>query len=160
MSKLSFEQALSKGSIGEAIVREFLQEEGYVVYEPVRGEPHPFDKVAVKDKSKLYLIEVKTKQSTELGEYGINNSSLTTYKYIAKEYTLPMLVFFVDYNPSVKELRYTSLSNLLVAIEFNNKRYPYIISNDQMNITMFNKHSTKLIRSLTEEEYNLIVELL
>jgi hypothetical protein len=156
MVKISFYDAIAKGRIGEEIVRDFLQQEGYVIYEPIKSEPHPFDKVCVKDKSKLYLIEVKTKQSTDTGEYGIDNLSLNTYKYFLKEYNLPMLVFFIDYNINIKELRYTSLTNLLKPTTVNNKEYPYIMYLPSKEVCMFHMSSTKLIRTLTDVEYNTL----
>jgi hypothetical protein len=156
----SFEDKLKIGAVGEKIVRNILFDQGYVVYEPVRGEAHPFDKVAVKDKINLYLVEVKTKQSTDKGCYGINTSSVNTYKYFLKEYEIPMLVFFVDYNPSVLQIRYTTLRNLLTDIEVDNKIYPYTMSSSTGEVNMFHMNSTKLIRELTEEENNNIVSLL
>lgn len=159
MSK-TFEDKLRVGAVGEEIVRNILFDQGYVVYEPVRGEAHPFDKVAVKDKTNLYLVEVKTKQSTDKGSYGINVSSVNTYKYFLKEYELPMLVFFVDYNPSVLQIRYTTLRNLLTEIEVDNKKYPYTIKNTNGEVNMFHMNSTKLIRELTEEENNNILSVL
>ena len=159
MSNTTFNDTLKKGYVGEDIVRKFLQQEGYVVYEPVIQEAHPFDKVAVRDKTKLYLIEIKTKQSTGDNCYVINNSSLNTYKYFLKEYSLPMLIFFVDYNSDVKELRYTSLTNLLKPTIVNNKQYPFVINYNSKEVCMFHMSSTKTIRSLTDEEYNTLIQL-
>ncbi len=88
---------VKKGNVGEKIVREYLHDKGYVVYEPISNRAHPFDKLAVKDKENMVIIEVKSK--ARMNNYNATGFDITSHKYynlLRDKYNLPLFVFFVD----------------------------------------------------------------
>lgn len=86
---------VKKGSIGEKIIRDYLESKGFIVYEPITETAHGFDKLAVKNKKILIIAEVKSK--SRLNKYnatGIDIRHYNEYKHINK--TVPVFIFFVD----------------------------------------------------------------
>jgi len=64
---------VKKGNIGELIIRNYLEDKGYVVYEPVTEKAHHFDKVISRNKKFLAVAEIKTYERLRYKtETGIN----------------------------------------------------------------------------------------
>jgi len=89
---------VKKGNAGEAILDEYLIERGIVPYAPVANRAHPFDRLCAKsDKSKIFIVEVKTKAArTWYPDTGINISHLNDYLNIQNSHTINVFVAFVD----------------------------------------------------------------
>ena len=93
---MNFKQRLSIGSVGEAIIKDYLISKGWVVYAPCNNNPHPFDFLCYKD-GKSFIAEVKTK--AVMNKYfatGIPISHYNTYKQFQTQYNIPVFIFFVD----------------------------------------------------------------
>ena len=93
---MTFQQRLSIGSIGEAIIKNYLMSQGWIVYAPCNNGPHPFDFLCYKN-GKSFIAEVKTK--AVMNKYfatGIPISHYNTYKQFQTQYNIPVFIFFVD----------------------------------------------------------------
>lgn len=123
---MSWEDRLQKGGIGERIVRGWLEDMNYIVYEPVTvGVPHPFDKMcATLDKKTIFIAEVKTKASRDkYSDIGVNERNIQEYLYISKKHNLSVRLFFVD--PRRREV----YGNLLSVL---NERYVDVVNNREV----------------------------
>lgn len=89
---------VKKGDYGEDIVDKYFTKRGYVPYKPDADQPHPFDRIyASKDKTKLIIVEVKSKaKRKKYPDTGINISVYDGYLQIMKDYRLHMFIAFVD----------------------------------------------------------------
>jgi len=93
----SSKTTVKKGDYGELLVDKFLESKGYVCYFPKTDGPHWFDRLAVKDKSKVIAAEVKTK--ARMNKYpatGFNKKHYLEYKRIYENHKIHVFVFFVD----------------------------------------------------------------
>lgn len=99
MNQINFndKQTTRKGKVGEDIVRKYLENKGWIIYEPKTDGPHAFDKVAIKDKKWMTLLEVKTKaRRNYYNDTGIDIRHYEEYKEISEKYNMPIFLFFVD----------------------------------------------------------------
>lgn len=87
-----------KGTVGEKIVHNVLEQCGFVVYFPSANKAHPFDVlVASSDKTKLAITEVKAKEARKYyPDTGINLNVFEGYQKIIGRYRVPFWLFFVD----------------------------------------------------------------
>ena len=71
-----------KGSVGEQLAREWLEQHGFVVYAPLTDSAHAFDFLAVRTRDGLmYAIEVKTKaRRNKFPDTGIDLRHYERYK--------------------------------------------------------------------------------
>lgn len=94
-----FENKLTtrKGDVGESLVDKMLREKGFVIYKPEGGQPHAFDRLAIKDKEILMIAEVKAKAKRKyFPDTGIDFRHYKEYKNIMKKHNLEVILFFVD----------------------------------------------------------------
>ena len=87
------------GNIGERAVMDYLLSKGHVPYTPVQeAGAHPFDFLcATKDKSSIYVAEVKTKPARlYFPDTGFNLQSWRGYRGIRDKYKMEVFCFFVD----------------------------------------------------------------
>lgn len=90
-------QTTKKGKLGESVVRKYMEDRGWIIYTPETEKAHAFDKVAIKDKDKICLLEVKTKARRNFyNDTGIDIRHYLEYKNISEKYHLPIFLFFVD----------------------------------------------------------------
>ena len=89
---------VKKGNIGEAIVEQYLQKRGFVVYKPVGQDAHLCDRFcATPNKKHIIIADVKTKaRRTKYPDTGFNISHYEQYKAASKKYNLPIFIYFVD----------------------------------------------------------------
>ena len=94
----SFEKALTKGEIGESIVRQHLEDKGWVVYFPfTKDRPHYFDMLATYRKQKAVAIDVKTKaRLNAFPGQGIDRRHYDEYMVFVRETNVPFWLVFVD----------------------------------------------------------------
>lgn len=93
----SWEIASQKARIAEEIVWQYLERLGYIVYRPISEGAHAFDILAVKDKKKVIIAEVKAKaRRNYYPDTGINHRHYQEYKAIANKHNLNVFLFFVD----------------------------------------------------------------
>lgn len=89
--------SVKKGNIGEQKVQEFLESKDFVCYQAVTEKAHPFDFLAVKDKTLAIAAEVKTKSlMTYYQATGINFDSFIYYSEFSKKHNINIFIFFVD----------------------------------------------------------------
>lgn len=138
---------VKKGNIGEQIIREYLENKGYIVYEPVTEKAHHFDKVISKNKKFLAIAEIKTyERLLFLEETGINTKNYNEYLDIKN---IDVFVFFVDY--ITKSIYGNKLSELNKEVVIKNKKFPYIMNCKTGSKTMFHLSIMKEISKLTDD---------
>lgn len=141
---------VKKGNIGEFIVKNYLESKGFIVYEPVTKGSHPFDKIAVKDKNNMVIVEVKTKaRMNKFNATGFNIKSYEYYKFLKDKYNIPLYCFFVD------EYLGKIYGNKLGVIEkkyIDNKEVLYPNTEIVKNIILFSLDSMHTIHTLTNSE--------
>lgn len=88
---------VKKGNLGERIVREYLESEGWIVYGVETSGKHAFDKLCVKDKKNIIIAEIKTKARMNVRPAtGFNEEHYLVYQNIYKKYGIEIFIFFVD----------------------------------------------------------------
>jgi len=97
MIQRNFNVSLEKGEYGERIVRRILEARGYVVYKPSTEGAHAFDILAIKDKSKCIVMDVKAKaRRNAYPDTGISLTHHATYHAFSVTHLMPFWVVFVD----------------------------------------------------------------
>ena len=87
---------VKKGNIGERIVDDYFERQGYIIYKPVTNAPHLIDRFYVKDKKQLIFAEVKTKAKRNIyPDTGFDRKNYEEYKKL-QEMGLTVWIFFVD----------------------------------------------------------------
>jgi hypothetical protein len=94
----SFEVSLKKGEIGEQIIREILENQGWVVYMPfTKDRAHYFDMLATQNKERVIAIDVKTKaRFNKWPAQGINVRSYNEYMKFVSDTGVPFYIVFID----------------------------------------------------------------
>lgn len=88
---------VKKGDIGEKIVKEYLEKQGHIVYQPITSGAHYFDMLATKDKQEVIALDVKTKARLNKFEAtGINLTHYEDYKRLNNTTQIPFYIYFVD----------------------------------------------------------------
>ena len=88
---------VKKGNVGEQLVQEFLEKNGFVCYKSVSDGAHPFDFLCVKDKRLAIAAEVKTKSlMNKYNGTGFNKSTYEDYIAFSQKHNIKIFVFFVD----------------------------------------------------------------
>lgn len=114
-----------KGNLGEAIIKEILEERGYVVYKCITFGSHAFDFLAVRNKREFKIIEVKSK--ARLNKYyatGIDEKYFYEYKAIFENQKIDVIIFFVDDHPNEERIYCQNLSKLMEDKIIDNIIYP------------------------------------
>lgn len=98
MKQKSFDIALKKGEIGERIIREYLENKGWIVYIPfTKHKAHYFDILATKNKEKAIAIDVKTKaRLNKWDAQGIDTRHYNQYMSFLKNHNVPFYICFID----------------------------------------------------------------
>jgi len=138
---------VKRGNIGEKLVKEYLEDKGYILYIPVTEGPHPFDQLVVSPNKDLFICEVKTKPARiKYPDTGVDIRSYNTYKNKSETYNLPVLLCFVDdFNGSM-------YGNWLHILDKPHGNYPLRYK----GIIYWNLSSMKVFRTLNINECNEI----
>lgn len=115
-----FNTALQKGEIGEQIIREYLENKGWIVYFPFTKGSHYFDMLCTLNKEKVIAIDVKTK--ARLNKYaaqGINKNHYLQYMNFVNTSKVPFYLIFVD--DKTGDVHCAEISKLTNEIEINEK---------------------------------------
>jgi len=142
---------VKKGNIGEQIVHEYLEKRGFVVYKPTTNMAHAFDRLAIKNKEKIMIVETKTK--ARLNKYpatGFNYNHYLEYKNIEKKHNLDVFVFFVD--EMLGQVYGNYLRYMEQPAEISGVKYPLRLN----NVIVFPLDNMKVLKTLTEEQANTI----
>ncbi|NBW21520.1 MAG: hypothetical protein EBR82_77535 [Caulobacteraceae bacterium] len=87
-----------KGTIGENIVKSFLQNKGWITYSPdLKNKAHYFDMLATKDKMEVIAVDVKTKaRLNKWNAQGIDLRHYKEYMQFVNTTNIPFFLFFID----------------------------------------------------------------
>ena len=146
---------VKKGDIGEDAVERYLEGQGYIVYKPMTDAAHPFDRFCVKDKTDIFIAEVKTKPKRKYyPDTGFNYKHYKEYLYMQDEKKIPVFIFFVDEESG--SIYGNWLDNMAKekTIQHNNKliNYPKV----ENGIIYFPIESMRDIEELRESEIESI----
>lgn len=147
----SDKKTVQKGDFAEAIIHEFLESKGYVVYKPVTDSAHPFDKLAIRDKRNVIIAEVKAKAKRNyFPDTGIDVRHYNDYIAIMEKHNIPVFIFFVD--EMLGEIYGNFLSRLEreVVCECRGKELKY--PREQNGIIYFHMDNMQSVKKLTEAE--------
>lgn len=160
MIRRDFLKCKSKGKVGEDIVINLLNEKGWVVYKHSTDElSHWLDMIAIKNKTNVIAIDIKTKpRLNHLEATGIDNNYVEEYKKFSKEHNMPFILIFVD------ELLGTIYGNTLEKLEepklVGNKEYPDLMPTQYGKIIkLWHLSSMKHFAKLSEADVKLLKEL-
>jgi Holliday junction resolvase len=118
-------KTVKKGNFAEKIVDDFLEEKGFVIYNPSTKGPHAFDRLAIREKKDIIIAECKAKASRKYyPDTGINYKHYKEYKYIENKYKIPVFIFFID--ELKKQIYGNFLTKLEQKTENKNIQYPFI----------------------------------
>lgn len=110
---------VKKGDFAEEIIRGFLEEKGFVIYEPITNGAHCFDKLAVKNKEQFIIAECKAKSKRKYyDDTGINIKHYSEYKKVTEKHQIPVFIFFIDEH--LAEI----YGNFISVLEKEYKNYP------------------------------------
>ncbi len=111
------------GDMGESLVKDYFEKQGWVIYKPETEKAHPFDRLAVKGKDRLMIIEVKTKpHRLKYPDTGFDINHYDIYKNTSLKHNMEVFVAFVDPNKSKIYGNYLSILEEKTII--NNTTYP------------------------------------
>lgn len=148
MTRQSFQQALKKGDVGEAIIKQYLESKGWVVYQPTTSGAHCFDMMSIKNKKTAIALDVKAK--ARMNKYpatGVNLIHFNEYKNFSEKYSMPFWIVFVD------EMQMSIYGNSLTELE-----KPIAVDGVKYPITMHSKlrlwplANMKVISTITKEQ--------
>lgn len=133
MTRPNFQRALKKGEIGEQIIKQYLEGNGWVVYQPTTDGAHCFDMLSIKDKKTAIALDVKAKARLNfLPATGIDQRHFEEYKLFSNKHLMPFWVVFVDemqksiYGQEIAELE---KKRIVDGVE-----YPKLISKGRIRI--------------------------
>ena len=90
-------QTVKKGTLGEEIVKLYLESKGMTIYKPVTKGAHWFDILCARGKKKIVAIDVKTKARLNKWEaQGIDIKHYDGYINFVKTTSLEFYLIFVD----------------------------------------------------------------
>jgi len=114
---------VKKGNYGEDLVNNYLNKKGYVIYTPITNNAHCFDRIVMKNKSDIKIVECKTKaKRTYFDDTGIDIRHYNEYKNISDKYIIPLFIFFID--EYLGEIYGNYLTELIKPKVVKNKEYP------------------------------------
>lgn len=148
-----------KGAIGEQIARRHLESKGLVVYEPVTGGAHPFDKLcASRNKKSLVIAEVKTKPArTHYPDTGIDLRHYHDYMHIQSRYGIDVHLYFVD--EDAKRMYGNKLTSLIATRAILHRGKEIIYPLTQGGIIYFPLDAMASVANLSEIEAEEIAAL-
>jgi Holliday junction resolvase len=152
----NFNISAKKGAVGERIVRGLLEKQGWIVYQPLTEGPHLYDILAVKDKEKALVLDVKAKaRMKKRAETGIDKSQYEEYKNFSLKYSMPFWLVFVD--EMEKRIYGNTLEELEKECVEDGQIYPHeIITKYNKKVVMWPLSKMKHFANLTEDD---VIEL-
>jgi hypothetical protein len=89
-----------KGDIGELIIDNFLIDQDYHIFSPLKNQSHIFDRYALNiKKNKHFYFDVKTKARLNNWEaQGVNEDAYLKYLEVSEKLNVPFWIFFIDEN--------------------------------------------------------------
>jgi len=144
---------VKKGNLGEQIVKETLENSGYVIYKCITEKAHAFDFLAVKNKQVFMIAEVKSKaRFNNFEATGIDVKHYNEYLFILDNQNIDVMLFFVDEHPKEERVYCQSLNILKQEKDINGIRYPNF--NISKGKVLFTLSDMITVCKLTEDQIN------
>lgn len=148
MTQRSFNIALQKGDIGEAIIQKLLEEKGWSVYRPDTDGAHCFDMLAILNKAQCIAVDVKAKAAMKYyPATGINQKHFEEYQRFSKKHLMPFWLFFVDENSC--SIYGNTLDELEKPRKVANKQYPMKLTAGQALLRVWPLDAMKVVADIT-----------
>lgn len=146
---------VKKGDFAEDIVHRFIEDKGYVVYSPKTKGPHAFDRLAIKNKEKVIIVDIKAKAKlSKFDETGFNYKHYEEYKRISQRHSIPVFIFFVD--EMLAEI-YGNFLNTLEknsrVVEWGTKMILFQMKDMQRNIYKLNNEQVQTLKQFSTRNY-------
>jgi hypothetical protein len=147
----NFETALKKGELGEAIIRQYFESKGWVVYCPfTKDKPHYFDLLVTKNKEQVIAIDVKTKaRLNKWSAQGINKTHYAQYMNFVEKTKVPFFLIFID--DKTGDVHAANIQNLknaiypnehIIAWPLSEMKFLFKITNEQiMDLSKFDQRN-------------------
>lgn len=150
MTPTNFEVALLKGSVGEAIVRTYLEARGWVVYQPMTEGAHCFDMLSIKGKRNAIALDIKAKaRLNKFPATGVNERHFQEYKAFSEKHSMPFWIVFVD--EGMRKIYGNTLEELEKPKFEDGRNYP-LLPNWKVPTRLWPLSAMKLIADLNDEE--------
>lgn len=163
-SKWSERVEVIKGDFAESIVDKFLEEKGYIVYNPKTSGSHAFDRIAIKDKNQMIIAESKAKaRRTYYYDTGINLKHFKEYNNISQKHNIPVFLFFADefqekiYGNFLERLQ----QEFIYTYRNRRKKYPsiengiiYFCLESMMDICNLTKEQVQFLKNNSRRNYD------
>ena len=147
----NFDIALKKGELGEKIIRDFLQNKGWIVYFPfTKDKAHFFDMLCTFNKDKVIAIDVKTKaRLNKWNAQGIDKLHYQQYLSFVKKSNVNFYLIFIDdktgdvYACDISKLKNPIFPNpKIIAWELKQMKFLFKITENQINeLTKFDQRN-------------------
>lgn len=109
---------VKKGNLGEQIIREYLERQGWIVYFPFSKGAHWFDMLATRGKEKVVAIDIKTKaRFNKWAAQGINIKAYNEYLTFYEKNLVPFFIIFID--DKIGDVHCADIRKLKYAPAFN-----------------------------------------
>jgi hypothetical protein len=145
----SFERALKKGAIGEALIQSILEKRGWVVYKPITDGAHAFDMLSIRDKKAAVAIDVKTKpRLNKWNATGVNQSHFVEYQKFSQKHNMPFWIIFVD--EGLRRIYGNDLEELEKPRRVDGFSFPAIMD-WQPQVRIWSLESMKIIGGIKED---------
>jgi hypothetical protein len=154
---LTWDKAILKANVAEEIVHRYLEEQGFIVYKPITEGAHAFDILAIKNKRKVMVADIKAKaRRNYYPDTGINVKHYEVYKDIQTQHNLPVFLFFVD--EYLMQIYGNWLSELSKPrkVVFKGKELLYPLF--QKGIVYFPLEAMIMIETIPKETATLLIE--
>jgi Holliday junction resolvase len=141
---VNFHIALKKGELGEQIIRNYLEERGWVVYCPfTKDKAHYFDMLCTYNKEKVIAIDVKTKaRLNKWNAQGINIKSYNEYLNFQNTTHVNFYLIFID--DKTGDVHLADLSKLQNHIYINNNIIAWNLNDMQFLFKISDKEIEEL----------------
>ena len=147
----NFDIAMQKGELGEKIIRDFLQDKGWIVYFPfTKDKAHFFDMLCTFNKDKVIAIDVKTKaRLNKWNAQGIDKRHYQQYLSFVKKSNVNFYLIFIDdktgdvYACDISKLKNPIFPNpKIIAWELKQMKFLFKITENQINeLTKFDQRN-------------------
>jgi Holliday junction resolvase len=161
---MSFKEKTSskKGSYGEELVKNFLEQKGFVVYAPLTDAPHSFDFLCMSgDKKDFFAVEVKSfARRLKYKDVGIDQRHYEAYLHFKKKSGFKVFIMFVCHIQ--KAVFMASLDKLQQEYidKKNRKTYPCFENNKgNRKRVYFHFDTMSKVATLTEQQARKLAEL-
>lgn len=154
---------VKKGNIGEQLVNKYLEDKGFIIYEPVTSGAHGLDKFAMKDKKTVIYAECKAKaRRNKYEDTGIDIRHYNDYTLLSNKHSILVFVFFID--EMLGEIYGNWLHELIKPVKVGFKDYPsrengiiyFPLANMRRNLLKLTDKQVEQLKGYSTRNYDYI----